>query len=134
MIPTNLSALWNDIAPALGNHLWQSTLFAAAAGLLTLFLRKNRARARYGLWLAASVKFLIPFSLLVGLGNRMAWSHPSPTATGGLYVAVEQISQPFAQTGIVMPAISRSTPGLTEQNLFHMLPAFLVALWLCGFA
>ena len=57
MIPTNLSAAWNDIAPALGNHLWQSTLFAGAAGLLTLFLRKNRARARYGLWLAASVKF-----------------------------------------------------------------------------
>ena len=25
------------------NHLWQSTLFAAAAGLLTLALRKNRA-------------------------------------------------------------------------------------------
>jgi len=28
----------------LTNHLWQSTLFALAAGLLTLALRKNRAR------------------------------------------------------------------------------------------
>ena len=134
MTPTNLSALWNDIAPALGNHLWQSTLFAAAAGLLTLLLRKNHARARYELWLAASVKFLIPFSLLVSLGSRLAWSHPSPTATGGLYVAVEQISQPFTQTAIVMPTISRSTPGLTVQSPFHMLPALLVALWSCGFA
>jgi hypothetical protein len=28
----------------LTNHLWQSTLFAFAAGLLTLAFRKNRAR------------------------------------------------------------------------------------------
>jgi len=48
-----LSAMWGAIAPALGNHLWQSTLFAIAAGLFTLFLRKNQARARYWLWLAA---------------------------------------------------------------------------------
>ena len=30
------------ILTALGNHLWQSTLFAAMAGLLTLVLRKFR--------------------------------------------------------------------------------------------
>ena len=40
------------------NHLWQSTLFAALAGLLTLAFRRNRAQVRYWLWLAASVKFL----------------------------------------------------------------------------
>ena len=38
------------------NHLWQSTLFAAAAGLLTLAFRRNRAQTRHWLWLAASVK------------------------------------------------------------------------------
>jgi len=64
----------------------------------------------------------------------MAWSHPSPAATGGLYVAVEQISQPFTQTAIVMPTISPSTSTATLQSLFHMLPVLLVALWLCGFA
>ena len=31
------------------NHLWQSTFFAAAAGLLTLTLRGNRASVRYAL-------------------------------------------------------------------------------------
>jgi hypothetical protein len=41
----------------LANHLWQSTLFAAVAGLLTLTLRKNRAQNRHWLWLAASVIF-----------------------------------------------------------------------------
>src|ERR1700728_2892509 len=57
---------------ALSNHLWQSTLFGAMAGLLTLVLRKNHARVRYWLWLAASVKFLVPFALLVALGNHFA--------------------------------------------------------------
>ncbi len=32
------------------NHLWQSTMFAAATGLLTLPLKKNRAAVRYWLW------------------------------------------------------------------------------------
>ncbi len=50
-----------DLSP-LANHLWQSTLCIAVAWLLTLALRNNRAAARYWVWLAASVKFLIPFS------------------------------------------------------------------------
>jgi bla regulator protein BlaR1 len=37
---------------ALANHLWQSTVFAGIAGLLTLALRKNHARTRYWLWLS----------------------------------------------------------------------------------
>ena len=46
------------------DHLWQSTLFAAAAGLLTLALRGNSARVRHYLWFAASAKFLVPFAAL----------------------------------------------------------------------
>ena len=90
------STLWADLAPALGNHLWQSTLFALAAGLLTLTLRKRHARARYWLWLAASVKFLIPFAFLVDLGSHLAWSRGSTGTDAGLYLAMEEISQPFA--------------------------------------
>ena len=66
-----------EFAASLGrlaaNHLWQSTLFAAVAWLLTLALRKNRAAVRYWIWLAASVKFLIPFSLLVSAGAQLGW-------------------------------------------------------------
>ena len=58
----------------LANHLWQSTVFGGVVWLLTLLLRRNRAQARYCLWLVASAKFLLPFSLLVGLGSRIAWS------------------------------------------------------------
>src|SRR5581483_11985090 len=75
MSAPSLSSPWSTIAPAVANHLWQSTLIAVAAGLLTLLLRKHNARARYWLWLAASLKFLVPFSLLVALGDRLSWSH-----------------------------------------------------------
>ena len=51
-------------------HLVESTLFAIAVWLVTLALRRNPARVRHALWMAASVKFLVPFSLLVALGSH----------------------------------------------------------------
>jgi uncharacterized protein (TIGR03435 family) len=132
MILKYLSALWTVFAPALGNHLWQSTLFAITAGLLTLILRKNQARARYWVWLTASVKFLIPFSLLVGFGNHLSWSRGSAGMNEGLYFAMAQVSQPFSQA--VTPVVSRSAPSTVFESLLHLLPALLTAAWLCGFA
>src|SRR5580698_57802 len=131
MIPKYFSAIWAAIAPSLGNHLWQSTLFAVVAGLLTLVLHKNHARTRYWLWLAASVKFLIPFSLLVGIGSRLAWSRGSVGTEAGLYFAIEEVSQPFTQPAISM--ISRATPSTVSPGLFHLVPAVLAVGWLCGF-
>jgi cytochrome c-type biogenesis protein CcmH/NrfF len=32
------------------NHLWQSTVFAVVAGLVTVAFRANRAHVRYWLW------------------------------------------------------------------------------------
>jgi bla regulator protein BlaR1 len=62
----------------LADHLWQSTLFAGMAGLLTLALARNRARVRHGVWLAASIKFLIPVSLLIALGGQFEWRKALP--------------------------------------------------------
>ena len=59
---------------ALTTHLWQSTLFAVVAGLLTVAFRKNRAKVRYGLWLSASLKFFVPFALLMRLGSHLGWA------------------------------------------------------------
>lgn len=124
MILQSLSSIWTALAPAVGNHLWQSTLFAAVAGLLTLALRKNHARVRYWLWLAASLKFLVPFSLLTWLGSRMAWRGPAANQ-GALSFVIEQVSRPFAQQ-----ASSQAAP----QTVFASLPAILAAVWICGFA
>jgi hypothetical protein len=64
---------WTAMAAPVANHLWQSTLFAAAAGLLTLTLSHHRAQVRHAIWLAASVKFLVPFAALLTLGRHLAW-------------------------------------------------------------
>ena len=128
MTPKYLSAIWDAIAPALGNHLWQSTLFALAAGLLTLLLRQHHARARYWLWLAASMKFLIPFSWLVALGRHLAWSRAPATASQhGLYFTIEEISQPFTE-----PSLHVGSGAASSVASVSLLPA-LLALWLCGF-
>jgi bla regulator protein BlaR1 len=129
MILNYLSALWTSFASTFGNHLWQSTLFAVVAGLLTLALRKNHARIRYWLWLSASLKFLFPFSLLVGLGRHLAWFRGSTAANTELYLAMTNVGQPFTQPRISMysPQVSVST------NLMQLLPVVLAGLWLCGF-
>ena len=80
----HLASMVAGIGAAVGNHLWQSTVFAVAAWLMTLQLRRNRAHVRYGIWLAASVKFLIPFSLLIDLGGflrKPQHAHPSLQTT-----------------------------------------------------
>src|SRR6266566_3662106 len=128
MISSNLSATWPSLVPAFGNHLWQSTVFVIAAGLLTLVLRQNHARFRYWLWLVASVKFLIPFSLLVALGSYLSGAHTVAGTNAAFYIAVEEVSQPFTQpTMPVIPQVAAST-GLTQ-----LLPLFLAVVWLCGF-
>jgi bla regulator protein BlaR1 len=133
MTLAHLSAMCKAIAPALGNHLWQSTLFALAAGLLTWILRKNQARARCWLWLAASVKFLVPFSLLVGIGTHLAWSDsPGTTAPLFMYAVVQQVSQPFTQPAVTAPMTSPASSSTLSQSL-HLLPTFLMELWLLGF-
>ena len=108
MIPDSLSAVWTVIAPAMANHLWQSTLFAAAAAVLTLALQKNAARVRYRLWLIASLKFLIPFSLLISFSSHLIKPHVAVTVESDVYSAVEEVSLPFTQT--VAPAVT-AAPG-----------------------
>src|SRR5262245_144433 len=53
------------------NHLWQSTLVATAIAALAALLRDDGAHSRYWLWWAASVKFLVPFSLLTAFGSAL---------------------------------------------------------------
>ena len=122
------STLWSGVAPALADHLWQSTLVAAAAGLLTLALRNNSARVRYSLWLAASLKFLIPFSLLVAVGSQFSWRHLSAAPASGT-VLIQEFGQPFTQTS---PLTRAAGPIAASTSQIHWLPV-LLGLWLVGF-
>ena len=118
MIPPDLSPI--------ANHLWQSTVCVAAVWLLTLALRQNRAAVRYWLWLAASVKFLVPFSALVGAGAQFAWRTAPAIAPPQFSLVMDQIGRPFGASPSLAPpaASSASSP----------LPAILFGVWLCGVA
>jgi bla regulator protein blaR1 len=113
-----------DLSPQ-ANHLWQSTLFGMAAWLLALALRPNRAAARYWIWLAASTKFLIPFSLLFRISHNLEW-HPVRTiARPQVANVVDAISRPFA------PSVDISIPSVMAPPL-HYLPTILFGVWLIG--
>jgi len=119
------SSLWAAIESPLANHLWQSTLFAVVAGLLTLALKKNRAQVRYWLWFAASVKFLVPFSLLVSAGSRMGWSRAS-AATSGFTFVMEEMSQPL------LPGTASHAASTVSAISINFLPTLLLGAWVCG--
>lgn len=109
------------------NHLWQSTLFAAGAGLLTLLLRANSAHVRYCVWLAASVKFLIPFSLLVAAGGLVG-SHTT-TAIAPARSVIVRVGAPFA--AVPVPRVAAPT---VERSGVSIAPAVLLAVWMMGAA
>jgi bla regulator protein blaR1 len=117
----------------IANHLWQSTLFAGIAGLLTLLLRNNRAHARYCLWLAASAKFLVPCSLLVLAGSQFARPAATTPARSGALLGVpqiiEQVNEPFGAEVSLGPA-----PASHPSQSARLLAPILIALWATGFA
>jgi len=112
------------LAP-LVNHLWQSTLFAVAAGLLALVLRRNSARIRYWIWFAVSLKFLVPFSVLISIGAQLAWRATPESATEPLTTIMVEFSERLA-TPVPLPAVRSETADWT--------PAILLSIWLCGVA
>src|SRR3569833_911085 len=89
-------ALSHALVDHLLDHLWQSTLFALVAALLVLGLRKASPAVRHGLWLAASIKFLIPFSVLAAAGARLAPDVrlPAPAAQAAV---LKTAAEPFSQ-------------------------------------
>ena len=124
-----VGTLWRFLAPGLADHLWQSTLFAAAAALLTVALRKNSARLRYAIWLVASLKFLVPFSLLVAAGSVFSWRHAPVAATSGMYM-VEVVGQPFTRPLAMSSAAIPAHAGSATST--QLLP-LLLCVWIVGF-
>ena len=115
--------------PGVVAHLWQSTVFGGAAWLAALSLRTNRAQARYWVWFAASAKFLIPFSLLVGLGTLVPHRAGARVVGTKWMTAAQEFSQPFTFPTAAAPFVHPA--GVAE---FGYLRAAAWALWACGFA
>jgi len=113
----------------LTNHLWQTTMFAIAAAIVAFAFRKSRAQVRFWVWLAASLKFFVPFSLLIDLGKKL-WESATAgqpvvtVAEQGISATMVQITQPFSEDFVYSPAVRHTTNWI----------AFAVfAVWASGF-
>ena len=83
------------------DHLWQSTLVTAVIWLIARAVRTNAARVRYWLWFAASVKFLVPWTVLASAGSLVAWPHaPAPMRTLVASSAARTAQLPFVAWSI----------------------------------
>ncbi|MGH9520051.1 MAG: M56 family metallopeptidase [Terriglobales bacterium] len=109
---------------ALGNHLWQSTLVTLLAAAVALALRGGRARVRFGVWLAASVKYLVPFSALAAAGAWIPW--PAARAAAAPPAALAAASLPIGTLVFTDSGASRAT------TISSVAPWLLGAVWLLG--
>ena len=116
-------------ATALLNHLWQSTMIVLTMWILAQALRKNRAGTRYWLWMAASIKFLVPFSVLIAAGESIRTAMQSPMQRFDVAAAVDQFAEPFPASPPPF-AIAMQTG-----NVHHgiSIAPFLLVIWACGF-
>ena len=105
--------MFNEIV----NHVWQSTLVAAAIAAIAALLRDDAAHSRYWLWWAASLKFLVPFSLLAALGGALR-------DAGAPRIVL-------ADWPSTLGALAEPMP---EAAGWAALPTALAAIWAGGFA
>jgi bla regulator protein BlaR1 len=111
------------------NHVWQSTLCAGVIATLALAFRHNHARLRYGLWLAASVKFLVPFATLAAVGGLLEWQQaPAPIRSVVASPGVRDFNAPFAAMWV------DPTPMVPVAAQPQWIAPLLLGVWLCGFA
>jgi bla regulator protein blaR1 len=125
-----LSRVWTEFGTGLGNHLWQSTIFVGVVALVALAFRRNRSGVRYGLWMAASVKFLVPFSLLTGIGSYIGSLRSTSGSNSVVSMTIMELNQPFNGSSAVISHPVISTASLTE--LISRFAPFLLIVWLIG--
>jgi uncharacterized protein (TIGR03435 family) len=91
-----------------------------------MLLRSYDAKLRFWVWFAASVKFLVPFSLLMTMGARTAYtpSQPQENVSSQLPVTV-RLAQPF---GLDFPIM---TPEPAPSKLGWLA---IAAVWISGCA
>lgn len=106
------------------DHLWQSTLFALVIAAMVPIFRRQSAGIRFWLWFAASVKFLVPLSLLVKLGGFL------PALPAPAHALLAPASQTFAAPLFIAPpaAVLPTTEILIAVWAFGML--CVAGLWL----
>ena len=98
------------------NHLWQSTLVATAIAVFAALLRDDGAHSRYWLWWAASVKFLVPFSMLAALGSALRDAGAPPLDLADWPATLGALAEPMPDSANAPLAVA------------------LLVIWALGFA
>ena len=126
-----MSASPQELLALAGDHLWQSTLFAAVAALVAVALRRQSAAVRYWVWFAASVKFLVPVAALVALGGYTSWRSVDVVPYREAPVLIETVGQPFSRDTVTVntPRAKRAVAAAESR-----LPSALLAIWGIGAA
>jgi len=106
------------------DHLWQSTLFAAAVGAVVLLLQGNAARVRFLVWFAASAKFLVPFAALAWLGH---WLLP-PASSVPVLVDWAPAAEPYFAPVASSHALTAAVPTAPAWDW----SVLLLAVWALG--
>jgi beta-lactamase regulating signal transducer with metallopeptidase domain len=116
------------VIAAILDHLWQSTFIAVFIYVLALFLRSNSASVRYWLWFAASLKFLLPFSLLAALG-RMTFTQPVSASSALVLSRIEPAATPFSAMPHAAAQVASAWP-IVPMAVWLLGLLSLVGLWL----
>ncbi len=115
---------------ALVNHLWQTTGVAVVVCAMAMMLRRNQAKLRFRLWLLASLKFLLPFSLLMAAGQHLRPAMVEPVQSRVVSGLVRQVVQPYQQ------AVVAQTYGGAEEPRWARMERLVLAiglvLWAMG--
>ena len=81
----------------------------------------------------ASLKFLVPFSLLIAAGEFLRARMAAPIQQPAFADMMEQFTQPFAQTSASATATSSIAAHVgTASTNTEFWPVLLLAVWLCG--
>jgi len=127
------------------NHLWQSSLCVAGAGLLALTLHRDGANVRFWLWFAASVKFLVPFAVLIAAGATLL-APIVPPLNAPAVALIEPLAKPFfspatsmaltmtpSDAAVIALTTANPAPALVRLDLARLdLESVLLAAWMAG--
>jgi uncharacterized protein (TIGR03435 family) len=115
-----------------GDHLWQSTLFAAAAAAVAFMLKRHSSSLRYWVWFAASAKFLVPFAALIAIGGYSSWRSIEIVPYREGPVLIETVGQPFSQNAVAIGGPRQPGRTRTPSAIVSWLPTVLLAVWAAG--
>jgi beta-lactamase regulating signal transducer with metallopeptidase domain len=125
------------------NHLWQATLFSGFAYVAARAMRRGSARSRYLVWIAASVKFVLPSAAIVFLFGVVSvplrLSLPPVTRISPAYKSISPVVYPFGSdvADVAKPVAAGAfaheqpdPPG--SSSILPSILSVLTIVWLIG--